>query len=65
VACSRMSFIFTFTFRKNCSLAMPTEVTGVQVQYKVNGKAGNAFGEGGITKLTVKMAFHAEYGLPQ
>jgi hypothetical protein len=39
---------------------MPTEVTGVQEQYKVNGKAGKAFGEGGIQKLTVKIAFHAE-----
>ena len=39
---------------------MPTEVTGVQEQYKVNGKAGKVFGEGGIQKLTVKIAFHAE-----
>jgi hypothetical protein len=62
VACSRIAFTFTFTFhlQKNCSLAMPTEVTGVQEQYKVNGKAGKAFGEEGIQKLTVKIAFHAE-----
>jgi len=39
---------------------MPTEVTGVQEQHKVNGKAGKAFGEGVIPKLTVRMAFHAE-----
>jgi len=39
---------------------MATEVTGVQEQYEVNGKAGKAFGEGGIPNLTAKMAFHAE-----
>jgi hypothetical protein len=33
-----MTFTFTFHIQKNCSLAMPTEVTGVQEEYKVNGK---------------------------
>jgi len=55
-----MTLTFTFHLQKNCSLAMPKEVTGVQEQYTVNGKAGKAFGEGEIPKLTVNMAFHAE-----
>jgi hypothetical protein len=49
-----MTFTFTFHLQKNSSLAMPKEVTGVQEQYKVNGKAGKAFGEGGIPKLIAK-----------